>query len=122
LSWYDPGNKNLKFSKEETIRIRESIDFFILCKNFSQCFLDLFKKVINRENNSVLIYSEIIEVFKYIKEKCKHEIDYFPFKFEWLKIFKKYIENKNGFDNNSKKEKIIKLFDKYCLNINNYMK
>lgn len=122
LPWYDPEAKNKKYSVDEIICIREKIQPSYLCKNFPKEFSDLFEKIIESNEDSSISYSEIIKVFEKIRDNHKTEEDNIKFKFDWLKYFKIYAENKYNIIDNAQQEKIAELIQNYCLNIKNYMK
>ena len=120
-----PWKKNIKGFKnitvDEIISIRNKVNPDELCKGFPAEFVQLYQKIINRNENDQPDYECIIQLFqKILNEKIK-EIKNSNWKLKWINVIEIAIENKKNKINDARTRQVFELFERNGLILDKYL-
>ena len=87
LPWKKTGGSKKEYSSNDIIQIRLKQEPEKLCYKFPKSFLILYKKIISRCYHERPDYSEILNIFKKIKNDNEKQNGEKTYRFKWLEIF-----------------------------------
>lgn len=121
LPWIKKNRKDSKFSKDEIIKIRESIKIKEFCKSLPDEFINLIDYIMRIPATEEPDYDNILFVLRSLKVKEERNNKNIRNKFVWINILEDFCNNPEQIS--KEKRKYIKtLFDKYSINIKEYVK
>ena len=120
LPW---GGKNngKKYTKQEILEIKEKTEIKDLCYDLPENFIYLTEKILNAPREDEPNYQYILEYFNSLKSEEALKTMKTKNKFSWITLLDDFISNPSKLSK-TKKNEIKSLFNKYCLNIKEYLK